>query len=165
VERWIPVTGNCFVLCICKQIIKYWWTCVFIRELGYANPWLFLHQKRRLRTLRWEQVQFCNTAVLLPMLVSGGFWTDWAPAAHQQTSFALIGHSQRTEFDSASNFTEKHYSCANFVSLRGSSDWPAERRSSLVTHRWHQLTLGRHNCLQSCRTQGFPGSANFEPKL
>jgi hypothetical protein len=65
----------------------------------------FLHQKRRLTTL--GTVQICNNAVKLPMLLSRGFWTDWAPPAYQQTSFALIGHSQRAELDSAANSTKK----------------------------------------------------------
>jgi hypothetical protein len=32
---------------------------------------------------------------------------------YQQTSFALIGHSQRAELDSAANSTEKRYSEGN----------------------------------------------------
>jgi hypothetical protein len=31
--------------------------------------------------------------------------------------------------------------------------------------RWLQSALGRHTCLPSCRTKGFPASANFESKL
>jgi hypothetical protein len=31
--------------------------------------------------------------------------------------------------------------------------------------RWLQSALGRHRCLPSCRTKGFPASANFESKL
>jgi hypothetical protein len=53
----------------------------------------------------------CNNAVQLPMLLSCGFWTDEAPAAYQQTSFALIHQSQRAELDSATNPTKKHYNC------------------------------------------------------
>jgi hypothetical protein len=48
VERWFPVTGNCFVKCIFKQIIKYSWTCVLIRELGYANPRLFSSSEKKI---------------------------------------------------------------------------------------------------------------------
>jgi hypothetical protein len=41
------------------------------------------------------------------MFLSRGFWTDWASDVDQQASFALIGHSQRAELDSAANSTEK----------------------------------------------------------
>jgi hypothetical protein len=47
VERWFPVTGNCFVECIIKQIIKYSWTYALIRELGYANPRLFSPSEKK----------------------------------------------------------------------------------------------------------------------
>jgi hypothetical protein len=60
--------------------------------------------------LRKEQVRTCNNAVRLPMLLSRGFWTVWAPAAYQQTSFATTARSQRAEHDSAVDSTEKHQS-------------------------------------------------------
>jgi hypothetical protein len=44
------------------------------------------------------------------MLPSRGFGAGRAPAAYQQTSSALIGHSQRAELGSAANSIEKHYS-------------------------------------------------------
>jgi hypothetical protein len=42
-----------------------------------------------------KQVQTCNNAVLLPILQSCIFWTDWASHAYQQTTFSLISNSQR----------------------------------------------------------------------
>jgi hypothetical protein len=70
--------------------------CILICKLGYTNPRLSSPPEKKVTTVRKEQVQTCNN-------------TDWAPAAYQQTSFALIGHSQREELDSAANSTEKHY--------------------------------------------------------
>jgi hypothetical protein len=44
-------------------------------------------------------------------------------------------------------------------------DWPAEYQSTSVTRGSHLSALGRHRCLSSCRTKGFPASANFISKL
>jgi hypothetical protein len=49
--------------------------------------------------------------------------------------------------------------------FRDSLIWPAEHQSTSVTRGWLQSALGRHRCLPSCRTKGFPASANFESKL
>jgi hypothetical protein len=84
--------------------------CILICELRYTNPCLSSPSEMKVTTQCEEQVQTCNRAVWLPMLLSCGFWrTDWAPTAYQQASFALIVHSQRAELDSATNSTEKHY--------------------------------------------------------
>jgi hypothetical protein len=40
-----------------------------------------------------------------------------APAAYQQTFFALVGHFQRAELDSAANSREKHYSVLQSILL------------------------------------------------
>jgi hypothetical protein len=40
-----------------------------------------------------------------------------------------------------------------------------EHQCTSVTRGWLQSALGRHRCLPSCRTKGFPASANFESKL
>jgi hypothetical protein len=56
-----------------------------------------------------KQVQTCNNAVKLPIVQSCSFWTDWAPDAYQQTTFALISPSQKVYLHSAANSTEKHY--------------------------------------------------------
>jgi hypothetical protein len=49
--------------------------------------------------------------------------------------------------------------------FRHSLGWSAEHQSSSVIRGWLQSALGRHRCLSSCRTKGFPASANFESKL
>jgi hypothetical protein len=59
----------------------------------------------------------------------------------------------------------RHHSCRISCLFRGSLDWPAEHQSSSVARGWLKLTLGRHKYLPSCRTKGFPASANFESKL
>jgi hypothetical protein len=46
--------------------------------------------------------------------------------------------------------------------FRGSLGWPAERQPSSVTRVWLKPALGWHKCLPSCRTEGFPASANFQ---
>jgi hypothetical protein len=43
--------------------------------------------------------------------------------------------------------------------------WPAEHQSASVTRGWLQSVLGRHKCLPSCRTKGFPASAILKSKL
>jgi hypothetical protein len=75
--------------------------CTFIRELGYAKPRFSPPSEHKVTTLRKEQVRTCNNAVRLRMLLSRGFRTDRAPAAYQQTTFSLTGHSQRANHSSA----------------------------------------------------------------
>jgi hypothetical protein len=49
--------------------------------------------------------------------------------------------------------------------FRDNLGWPAEHHSTSITRRWLQSALGRHKCLPSCRTKGFPTSTNFVSKL
>jgi hypothetical protein len=59
-----------------------------------------------------------------------------------------------------------HYSLRRLDRLfRDSIGWPAEHQSTSVTRGWLQSALRRHKCLSSCRSKGFPASANFESKL
>jgi hypothetical protein len=48
--------------------------------------------------------------------------------------------------------------------LRDSLGWAAARQFNSVTGGL-QSALGRRKCLPSCRTKGFPASANCESKL
>jgi hypothetical protein len=50
-------------------------------------------------------------------------------------------------------------------SFRDSLDCPADHYSFSVNCGWLQVVFGRHKCFPSCRTKGFPASANFESKL
>jgi hypothetical protein len=81
--------------------------CVFIRELSYSNTRL---QQRRLQHYTRNGCELATTQF--------GCWCFSHAASeqtellllYQQASFALIGHSQRAELDSAANSTVKHYS-------------------------------------------------------
>jgi hypothetical protein len=110
VEHWFPVTENCFVKCICKKIIKYLWTCVLIRELGYTNPWLFPPSEKKVNNTTpgtGANLQHHSSAAdasitrLLNRPSSCSLSAD-----HLCTDWSL----KRAELDSAANSTEKHYS-------------------------------------------------------
>jgi hypothetical protein len=49
--------------------------------------------------------------------------------------------------------------------IEGSLYWLAEHQSSSVSRGWLRTDLDMHRCLPSCRTKGFPSSANFESKF
>jgi hypothetical protein len=73
---------------------------MLICEPGYANPHLSSASEKKVTTLCKEQVWTCNNnAFWLLMLLSS-----------EQTSFALIGCSQRAELNSAAISSEKYYS-------------------------------------------------------
>jgi hypothetical protein len=97
------------------------------------NPCFRSPQKTRLQHCK-KQVQTFNNAVSPPMLLSCGFWIDWAAAACQQTSSMLTGHSQRPKLDLATNSSEKHferkinYSCW----IWGSNRWMWRVLSSAI---------------------------------
>jgi hypothetical protein len=55
--------------------------------------------------------------------------------------------------------------CAYFAVLWGTASPGLLDVGSPRFPRWLQSALGRHRCLTSCRTKGFPASANFNPKL
>jgi hypothetical protein len=56
-----------------------------------------------------------NKVVRLPMLLSGGFWTEWIHAEYQQISFALTGRWQGTKLDSSANCSEHKCSVYSIV--------------------------------------------------
>jgi hypothetical protein len=85
VESWFPVNANCFVKCICTQRIKYSWTCILIRELGYENPRLLSLSEKNATTQRKEQVRTCNNAGRLAIASATRF-------LNRLSSCCLAGH-------------------------------------------------------------------------
>jgi hypothetical protein len=74
VEHWFPLNADCFVKCMFMQRIKYSW-------IMHINSRAWLYKSTPFFSIGKEQKRTSNNAVRLPMFLSRGFWTDWAPAA------------------------------------------------------------------------------------
>jgi hypothetical protein len=90
------------------------------------------------------------------MIGKGGPWPffNYTPALALQLRNCTENFSQVSR--EVGDYSLRRHGWRSMDSL----GWPTS-----ITRRWFQSALGRHRCLQICRTKGFPASANFETKL
>jgi hypothetical protein len=101
----------------------------------------------------WWPLWLGKENILAEGLHDWGRWT--VPFFNQTLAFALHwGKARKTSVR-----------VAEMLETTRCADLAVEHQSSLVTHGWLQSALGRHKCLPSCRTRGFPASDNFNLKL
>jgi hypothetical protein len=98
---------------------KYHEYSVLTDGFSCANPCLCSPPENRLQHYTRNKCEFATVQFSCQWL-SYGFWTDWGPAAYQQT-FALIGHLKRVKFNLAASSSEKQYRrkflCFVFITL------------------------------------------------
>jgi hypothetical protein len=99
-EHGFSLNTNCFVECICMQRIKYSW-------ILYINSRAWLYKSTPFFPIRKQGYNTVQRKVanLKPCISPASASVIWllnrlAPAVYQQTSFVVIGHSQRAELDS-----------------------------------------------------------------
>jgi hypothetical protein len=94
---------------------------------------------------------------------------DWGkravPLLNYTLAFTLQLRKSTENLSQGSRVVGDYSLCRLGWLLMDSLGWSAEYQSTSVTRGWLQSALGRHRCLPSCRTKGFPASANFESKL
>lgn len=103
--RWLTQWIRFKVLQLSKNTLEY---CTLIQKLGSPNPLLSSPSQDKVTTLHITEVQTFNSSVWLLSLLPCSIWTDWGPAAYQQTS-VLTGHLQEAKYNSAINSIGTHY--------------------------------------------------------